>query len=702
MIASRTVRVALLLSAASSVAAVAQVAPAPADPVAAPKSLATVAGKGARRYAPADFTRFAPRTAYDMLAQIPGFTIKALDQQQQERGLGQASENVLINGDRITDKSSGAVAQSKRTAIGNVDYIEIVDASALGIAGLSGQVANIVLKGANKAGGQFEWRPDFRAHYARPNLFRGSISYTGKADWLDYTLSVEDQVGRGAIGGPVIFTAADGSLIERRDEVFHSESDTLVIQAKLGFAGPGSAKGHLTLGYSPYWGPVFDRERRLRVGGAASERLRRQHLAGWIYDVNADYEFAAGPGRLKLIGLRHFDHEPIVSTQLERFDGGQPDQGTRFTRNSHIGETIGRAEYRWKGAQNDWQLSFERAFNVLDQRGALETLGLDGRFAPVAFPEGSGRVEEVRYEGLGTLSRPLGPRLTLQLAGGAEVSTLARVDGDLPQRRFFRPKGSLTFGWRPDADWDVSLKLRRRVGQISFYDFLSQPNLKEERENTGNPDLVPPQSWEAELEVGRSLGRWGKTRLRGFFHRIEDIVDIVPVGEDGEGIGNLPEATRLGLESTSTIDFAPLGWRGAKLDMTAGIEHTRVRDPLTGRMRPISGTTDQWVQLTLRHDVPRTDFAWGGSASLSHNGPNYYLTEVNREWEGPWFVSAYVEHKDVFGLTLRAQVGNIFNARHFYDRDVFGGRRTVSPLAFHQKNDQLIGPIFSFIVRGAF
>ncbi|MBL7372853.1 TonB-dependent receptor, partial [Escherichia coli] len=90
----------------------------------------------------------------------------------------------------------------------NVERIEIVDASTLGIAGLAGQVANIILKQARTAGGQFEWRPDFRAHYSRPNLFRGNASYTGRTRGIDYTLSLEDQTGRGGLGGPELFHAA--------------------------------------------------------------------------------------------------------------------------------------------------------------------------------------------------------------------------------------------------------------------------------------------------------------------------------------------------------------------------------------------------------------------------------------------------------------------------------------------------------------
>ncbi|MBB4839684.1 hypothetical protein HNP52_002753 [Sphingomonas kyeonggiensis] len=662
-----------------------------------PPATGTAAAK--QSFTPEDFARFAPRTAYDMLVQLPGFTIRSADQ---ERGLGQASENVLINGTRIANKTGGAIAELQRIAAGNVERIEIVDASTLGIAGLSGQVANIILKNARKAGGQFEWKPDFRAHYSRPNLFRGNISYTGKTGAVDYTLSLEDQAGRGAIGGPELFYAADGSLIERREEVFHQESDTVTAKLRLAIDGPGTSKGNLVLGYSPYWNPVYDFEQRFRADGNDGTRLRRQRLNGWFYDVNADYEFALGPGRFKIIGLRHFDHEPVISTQIDSFASGAPDQGTRFTRNSHITETIARAEYGWKMGKADWQVSLERAVNGLDQRGALATLNPQGDFVPVPFPGGSGIVREVRHEGMVTYSRALGAKLSLQVAGGGETSVLERVDGDLPARRFFRPKGSVTLGWKPDAAWDLSLKVRRRVGQISFYDFLAQPNLKSERQNAGNPDLVPPQSWEAEMEVGRTLGAAGKTRLRAYYHRIDDIIDIVPIGADDEGVGNLPRATRMGLVSTSTIQFAPLGLPGAKLDATVGIERARVRDPLTGQMRTISGTQDRWAELNFRHDIPKSALAWGVDASFYHYSPYYYLTEVNQENEGPWFVNVFAEHKNVLGLTVRATVGNIFSARHYYDREVYAGRRTTNPLVFRQSNNQLIGPIFTFKISGSF
>jgi len=664
-----------------------------------PVETVSAAGAGKQVYTAADFARFAPKTAYDMLVQVPGFTIRGADQ---ERGLGQASENVLINGQRIANKQGGAIDELQRIPVANVERIEIVDAASLGIAGLSGQVANIVLAESKGSSGQFEWRPDFRAHFSKPNLFRGSISYSGEAGFVDYTLSIRNQAGRGAFGGPIVITDPAGVVTEQREQRYHSESDLVTFQTKFALDGPGSSEANLTLAYTPYWAPVYDFETRTRLDGDDRTRLTEQTLDGWYIDISGDYTFPVGPGRMKLIGLRHFDREPVDVVQVTRFASGAPDEGIRFLRDSRIGETVLRGEYGWRGGKNDWQVSLERAYNSLDQRGSLYTLGTGGEFEPVAFPEGSGHVVETRYEGIVTFSRPLGSKVDLQIAAGAEHSELGRLDGDVPARTFIRPKGSVTLGWRPGTGWDASLKLRRRVGQISFYDFLAQPNLQQERENTGNPDLVPPQSWEVETEVGRQLGAWGKTRVRLYYHLITDIIDVIPIGEDGEAIGNLPSAKRMGGELTSTIQLDPIGLKGAKVDLRAGIDHTRVRDPLSGEVRAISGNYDRWFGLDFRHDIPGSDWAWGFDVSHDHFARSFFLTEINRSWEGPVWLGAFVENKDVLGLTVRAGVANLLDARHRFERTVYDGRRLRDPVLYSQVNNQLIGPIFTFLVKGTF
>ncbi len=656
-------------------------------------------------YTPADFARFAPKTAYDMLKQVPGFSIRSADS---ERGLGQASENVLIDGKRIANKSGGAIDQLQRTPADNVERVEIVEAASLGIAGLTGQVANVILKSDQKSSGQFEYDPNWRAHFAEPDFLAGSISYTGATGPLDYTLSLKNEPGRGALGGPVLIYDRYGVLTERRIERYHSEYDQANMQVKLGLDAPGSSVANLTLGYAPYWNPQHQADRQVILrSGEERARTIDSALSGFVADINGDYEFALGPGRLKLIGLRHWEHEPLSQDLVMRYiTSGAHDSGTRFTRDTHIGETIARGEYHWKSGRNDWQVSLERAFNSLDQKGGLFELDPEGQFVDVPFPEGSGKVTEVRYEGLATLSRPITSNLDLQVAGGAEISELDRVDDDQPARHFVRPKGSVTLGWRPSRGWDLSLKLRRRVGQISFYDFLAQPKLSDDRENAGNPELVPPQSWEIETEFARDLGRWGKTRLNLHYYRVEDIVDFIPIGDHGEGVGNLPRADRLGFESTSTFQMDPIGWSGAKIDVDFGAEWTSVKDPLTGDSRPISGVRTKWGSIGVRHDIPGTQIAWSAYVQYNDYARSFLLTEIDRTLDLPWIGGFYIEDKNVAGMTVRFSVDNVLDGlldgRHKEWRWVYEGYRDRTPLAFFQKQDELVGLLFNISIKGSF
>ena len=148
-----------------AVAAAAALAAAPAlaqeetGDAAPPVAALPVVAEGAKSYTPEDFARFSPRTALDMLRQVPGFTI---EQQDERRGLGQATANVLINGQRFSGKSNDVVTELSRISAANVARIDIVDGATLDVPGLSGQVANIVTESSGLSG-SFAWRPQIRA-----------------------------------------------------------------------------------------------------------------------------------------------------------------------------------------------------------------------------------------------------------------------------------------------------------------------------------------------------------------------------------------------------------------------------------------------------------------------------------------------------------------------------------------------------------
>src|SRR3546814_4312524 len=100
-------------------------------------------------------------------------------------------------------------------------------------------------------------------------------------------------------------------------------------------------------------------------------------------------------------------------------------------------------------------------------------------------------------------------KLNFQIIAGAEHSTITQTGVNGLTRGFFRPKGSISFAWAPTADFDISVKLRRRVLQLSFYDFLARAFLNDGNQNASNNDLRPQQDWTYEGEINKKFGPWG-------------------------------------------------------------------------------------------------------------------------------------------------------------------------------------------------
>ncbi|HYO77931.1 MAG TPA: TonB-dependent receptor plug domain-containing protein, partial [Thermoanaerobaculia bacterium] len=201
--------------------------------------------EGPRTYVPADFAQFAPRTALDMLNRVPGFAIK---QEDLERGLGDATGNVVINGQRLSGKSNDVVTELNRIPAANVDRIEIVDGATLNIPGLSGQVANVIVRSAGISG-QWAYRPEFRAHYSDPLLSRFEVSVSGTKGPVQYTLGLDNRGSRSGAGGPTWIYNADRSLREERDEEWRGNAEQPRLSGRFVYDGPGDSKGNLNLLY---------------------------------------------------------------------------------------------------------------------------------------------------------------------------------------------------------------------------------------------------------------------------------------------------------------------------------------------------------------------------------------------------------------------------------------------------------------------
>ncbi len=651
-----------------------------------------------RIFTPEEFSRFAPRTSLDMLNQVPGFSIRSDDQ---GRGFGQANSNVLINGQRLSSKSQGVFDQLRRVSAANVERIEIVDGATLDIPGLSGQVANIVTRGG-EISGSYEYRTFHRPKYAEPSWFGGEVSVNGSTDTLEWSAAYTHGSGRGAAGGPGVITDADGNLTERREVHSHFEGDFPQLTANAKWTAASGTVVNVNAQYDREYINFSNDEARDLITGIDQFRDFDNSGRNYGYELGGDIEFALGNGRLKLIGLERLEVDDFKSGSVLLYQDGRPPTGNLFASQSESGERIARSEYQWDAFGGNWQLDAEAAFNRLDQASQLFELGTTGEYAEIPLPNSTGEVTEERYEVILTHGHTLAEGLTLQVGLGGENSELEQSGPGGLTRTFWRPKGSVSLAWTFSDSLDVSLKVARTVSQLSFGQFLARVNLEAGNANAGNVDLRPTLNWESDLEFEKNLGDWGSSNLRFFATWSEDYIDVIPLSGGAESPGNIDKAELYGIDWNSTINFDRLGWEGAKLDLEITLEESSIADPLTGINRAFSRHRDRSVDLSLRHDIPNTGWAWGAGIEHVHVMPSYRLSQIELDYEGPTYTWAFIEHKNVFGMTANLNVFNLTDGRAIYQRTVYSGARDSSPVLFVEDRNLSVQPIFRFELTGNF
>lgn len=654
------------------------------------------ADNGRQIYEPSQFAQFAPQTALDMVQEIPGFAITALSA---DRGLGEASQNVLINGQRITGKSNDAESTLRRIAVSAIIRLEIADAATFNISGINGQILNVITT-ADTLQGNFNWRGRVRGRIS-PTFTNAEVNVSGKLGTGNFTLGLSNNNALRAGGwGPDITRNADGEVLINRNyfNYFHVDAPLLSGTFSIQSDGGSIFNANVAVG--------LQRTRSRGTydvsgpGRLPSTEISANRGSGWNFEGGADYEFALGGGRLKLVGLQRSEHSPTSGVFRTDYLNGSPSTGERFDQVVDDGESVLRSEYRWRSGQNDWQASLEGAFNTFDAASELFELA-GGNFIPVPLPGATSRVEERRAQAIITYGRPLSDTLSLQASFGGEYSQLRQTGSGGLTRSFTRPKGRLALTWNASPALTISSTLQRRVGQLTFGSFLASVDLQNGNDNGANPELVPTQSWLVENEANLSLGGVGSIKFKLDGELIYDLVDQIAISPTVEAIGNLPNtAKRLRGEINGSFALDTVGITGARLDFVLALQKTRVRDALFIN-RPLSNRSISYWSVAFRHDVPGSDLAWGFSGERDVATQFYRLDYQSREINASIVSSLFVEHKDILGLKIRVTAQNLFNQKEL-NREIFYLARRDGPVDFTRATDIEWGPMLRLTVSGTF
>ncbi|MEO0815969.1 MAG: TonB-dependent receptor plug domain-containing protein [Pseudomonadota bacterium] len=651
-------------------------------------------------FTPEDFARFSPRTALDLVREVPGFAIEGTGG---GRGLGQASGNVLINGQRISSKSSNTLDVLDRLAVGRVERLELVDANTLGIPGLSGQVVNVITTGG-EISGVWDWQGRIRERL-EPRLNQGSVSVSGETGNLSWNIGLENNANRFGAKGPELITDATGTLLERRDEDVVGTNDYTEGTLGLTWTPPNGHEANLNASYA-----VFNFSRRLRgtlenfeTGEDPIYRVLRRGEDEWNGELSGDYAFPLLNGRLKLIGL-HRHEDSRIRNQLTVRDAASLsfDEAILLDDDFIENEAIGRLEYDWSPREgHDWQIAAESAYNRLDAGSSFfdlaenGTLTLNNREIPTL-------VEENRYEVSLTHSRPFGPKLSVQASLSGEFSEISsEVGPDTQSQDFVRPKGYISGTYEWDENTDITLRVEREVDQLSFFDFVASQDIDRGNDDAGNRDLVPQQSWEFTLEVDREFGKFGAAEFSVFHEEIEDRIDRVPLAGGGQGVGNVDSASQSGFEWNTTLQLAPLGLKGVQFEFEGESLLSEIEDPLTGETRRLNGRGVGFWFAELRWDIPNTDYAILIAGENFRQGQRFRLDEVQKYVQSEPFAWVEAEHKDFFGTTAFVRIGNLFDARDVEETIEFSPDRR-GDVSGRRLIDRDFGYILTFGFSGDF
>ena len=650
---------------------------------------------GAIIYEVEDFTVYAPRSAKDIVDRIPGFALNDDEGQDDERGFGQASGNILINGRRVSGKSNSATDALARIPVDNIARIEVVDGSTLDIPGLSGQVANVIT--SSSPGGisaTWRWRTLYRESL-KPVFDEFNFALSGGSDTLGWTVEVNNAPMRLGAKGPERVTDGDGNLTAQRLEHRDFLANRGTLSGGLAWTPASGAIGNLNVSYGIFQRDDKEVRETLSVTGPDGLRVFRGSEDEWNTEIGGDYEFSLGPGRLKTIGLYRFEHSPTVG---QLFDGNADSTNRServFLQDVDEGEYILRTEYSFASpAGHDWQVAAEGAFNFLESDSSSLFASNGGVLATVS--DSNARVEEKRGEVAVTHGRRLTPDLFLQASLGAEVS---EISSDSVQT-FTRPKGFVNLSWDASETLQVSTRLEREVGQLNFFDFVSSEDLQESNANTGNTDIVPDQRWTLSTQFDKQLGQMGAISLQVYASSIEDVVDRVPIGS-GDGPGNLDSAWEVGTTWDTTLKLDRFGFSGGEFNFNGNWTDSRVDDPLTGESRAISDEMEGTLALELRQDVPQTDVAWGVGFQTRRRNRIFQVREERSFNQLPGFGTFYVEHKDLWGMTGRFTYGNLFGQNNKFSRVTYVTDRT-GPVASRESRTRDFGPLINFELSGTF
>ncbi|WP_203292053.1 TonB-dependent receptor plug domain-containing protein [Maricaulis parjimensis] len=609
------------------------------------------------------FAPFSPVTALDMVEQLPGFTLSEGDTER--RGLGDSFGNLLIDGDRPTNKSVALTTLLARIPAGRVERIELLPA---GQAQFDAQghslLVNVILRPDTGLSGAYSatWR-QFDGGRSMP---AGSLSATWPLESGSVSAGVSFSFWSPRVTRVRSLWAPDGVALSTSRESDQRFDRAIAPTASVNLDFENGASLRLD-GEAQVWSlhRNFFRTSTAAADGQNSFSAFQSEDHGTGYRLSGTFERPFGDSiGLRTVALASRDETHEGPTRFERFTETGFAGASIVSFQDNLQELAVRQEMTWnRSARHSFELGAEAAFNTGDSR--LVTQLDNGQSAvPIALPVAATQIEESRTELFMRHLWTLSDRINMTSGLRWESSDL-ELSGDVAETRSFSfLKPSITLDVDISGSSRIRLQAVRDVDQLDFGKFASSVNEADNISVVGNPDYTPQRSWSLTAEYERRWANDALLRLAVAHSWMEDLDDWIPV-ITANGIydapGNIGDGTRLRVALDISSPLAPVGLHNAQLDLSYVYQDTQVTDPLTGEERVWSAVPVHRLTANFRQAFPAHSMAWGWTYRGRSDIHVFRATEQQLNDAKNGDLDAYLETTRWRGILMRFGVLTALN-----------------------------------------
>lgn len=552
-------------------AATNSVAISPPLPANSDTSAYTVNDTGTKDYYPADFERFAPQSALDMVGRIPGFSIRDLD--SFKRGVSGATGNVLINGRVVTSKSGSIFSRLAELPIDRVEVIQISRANG-GASGRVGElVANILLTSTGTLSGT-----------ADASLSGSTDGSGGISGALSTQYAPSDKVqllwslnhNRNRFRGETNIDTFDDFGQGRSQEITKGRSADTSTRAEASF----EASPTIFLNGSALWSGSSSRS-DTQIGSDFGTTIVRDDGTSNEWELNGS--IAIGPTDAPKHTFTFVTKRSANEGGFESVNEDDIDQSrilSAFTQNELIlfyrntssvfGKTL-NTEFEWAQTKLSSTTDFQSGANAAPSLTSFEE---------------TMAAKESRFTGQlrgNIFSSKIG---SIDIGIGAETSQISAAGTDNRSLTFITTY--IGYQFQNSKYGEVSVSFERTVSQLNLSSFATNIDLVRGFVDNGNADLNPERQWVFTANYRKTFSDTGAVNISWTEEIVDGVIEFVDFGDGRAGFGNAGRGRRSALTASLVYPFSKGMLKGTTLNIDGSYNTSSFTDPMTGQKRPLS------------------------------------------------------------------------------------------------------------------